>query len=101
MNKKLNDISKTIPIKFEYPENIESKFVTNIVVQNQQDHFIISFFEANLPPILGDTEEQKKELLDSIDSIPAKCVSKIIVTPQKMKDFIDVLSRNYNKFLEQ
>jgi len=100
MGKDKKDISKNIPLKFEFSDNIRSNFVTNMIVQNQFDYFTISFFETSVPPILGDTDDQKKEVLESIDYVKARCVSKLIVTPEKMKTFIDVMNKNYSDFIE-
>ena len=100
MNKNIDAFSKNIPLRYVYLDNVNSNFVTNIVVQNQPEYFTISFFESFIPPILGNTETKRKELLESLKHIDAKCVSKIIVTPQKMKEFIKVMNKNYKNFEE-
>ena len=98
MKEKEDKSAKNVPLQFIYPDNVKSNFVTNMIVQNQSDYFTISFFEALIPPILGDTEDKRKEELQSVQRIQAKCVSKIFVTPQKMKDFVKVLNKNFKNY---
>jgi hypothetical protein len=95
--KRINKLGITIPLKRIFPEDLKSYFVTNMTVQHQSDHFIIQFFEAFPPLILG-TEEEKKSIIESLDHVEAKCVSRIIVTPDKFRDFIETLSENYNNY---
>ena len=42
-----------LPIEWNYPENIVSKYATNLVVPHTEHEFILSFFEARSPVILG------------------------------------------------
>lgn len=83
---------KTIKSNLIYPVNLETKFANQIIVQSQPGYFILSFFEAILPPIYGETEEEKKEQFDKIKTIDSKCVGKFVVTPQKMTELIDILN---------
>ena len=92
---------KKIKIRHLYPDDIDSNFVSNIVVQHQPDHFVVSFFEVFPPPILGDSLEEKRSKFNQMDHVDAKCVSRIIVTPDKMGEIIQILSENYNKYLNQ
>lgn len=90
--------SKQLKIKHTYPETLETKFATNIIVQHQPDYFILSFFENLLPAVLGETEDDKKKQFDKIKFIESKCLSRIILTPEKMKEVISVLNENYKKY---
>lgn len=89
---------KGVPLKRKYPEDLESNFVSNIVVQHQPDFFILSFFEVWPPPILGDTEEERQQALESIEEVEATCVARLVVTPGRMQQFIQVMSDNWEKY---
>jgi len=86
---------KQVPLKRTYPADLRTHFVANVVIQHQPDHFILSFFEVLPPPILGATELEKQAVFEQIDSVEARCVARIVVTPNRMKAIIRALSENY------
>ena len=98
MSDKISSSDKLLKIVWNYPEDLQSHFVSNLIVQHQPGAFVISFFEIWPPAILGDSEEEKKELLKAIDHVDAKCVSRLVVTPEKMKEFVAVMAENLSKY---
>ena len=91
-------VSKQIPLERKYPPDLQSHFVSNMVVQFQPDHFILSFFEVWPPAIVAETEVERQQALDSVDHIDANCVARLVLTPSRMKEFIQVLTDHYIKF---
>src|SRR5262245_22846071 len=83
---------KTVPIEWKVPEDLVARYATNMVVQRSEHEFIISFFEAKPPIILGPTD-RKSTRLESINSVEAVCVARIIVAPKRAEDFVRVLSQ--------
>jgi hypothetical protein len=92
MSEKL--IAKKVRIDRIYPDNLQSNFVSNIVVQHQPDHFILSFFEVWPPAILGNSDAETQKVLDSVDRVDAKCVARLVLTPARMKEFVQLISEN-------
>jgi hypothetical protein len=80
-----------------YPDDLKSYFVDHMLVQHQPDRFVLSFFEVWIPPIMG-SEEQQEEHLDKLESVDAKCVARLVVTPEKMRDILRALSDNMDKY---
>ena len=96
-------VAKNIRIERTYPADLQSHFVSDIVVQHQPDTFILSFFEIWPPPILGESEEEKQRKLDALDHVEAKCVARLVVTPSKMREFLETMSenlRNYERMMQ-
>jgi hypothetical protein len=91
---------KQIPLQREYPTDLQSNFVSNLVIQHQPHAFILSFFEVWPPPIVGETDEEKREQVEQIESVKATCVARLVVTPDKMKDFLDTMQENYEQYEE-
>ena len=87
-------LEKVLPIEWSYPPGLKSHFVTNIVVQHQEDHFVMAFFEVWSPPILGDSDEEKKRELAKLEKVDAVCVARVVVTPKKMREFVATLTKN-------
>ena len=98
MPDKISSIEKKLKIIWNYPEELQSHFVSNIIVQHQPGAFVVSFFEIWPPAIFGDSEEEKLTLIKSLDHIDAKCVSRLVVTPEKMKEFITLMTENLNSY---
>lgn len=82
-----------LPIEWCYPDDLISRYATNMVVQYTEHEYTISFFEVR-PPLLLGTPEQISERLKAIDSVKATCVARVIVAADRLQDFIDALQAN-------
>lgn len=80
-------------IEWRIPQSLPSYFVTNIVVQNNEDAFSLSFFEAKPPILLGTPEEIEAQRAQTT-SVDADCVARVVVSPRKMREFVEVLNRS-------
>jgi len=89
---------KVVKLNYVYPDNLQSNFITSLIVQHEPNFFTLSFFEIFAPPILGESDEEKKAIINSINQVNAKCVSRIIVTPEKMKEIVKVMSDNLKSY---
>lgn len=89
-----------LPIEWHYPEGLISRYANNITVQRTETEVIISFFETCHPLVLG-TQEKQKEQLESMKSIRAVCVSRILVSPDQIGKFIEALQTNYQSSLPE
>ena len=95
---------RAVPIKRTYPSDLKSHFVANLAVQHQQESFVLTFFEVWPPPIFGDTVEEKQKAMEAVKEVEATCVARLVVTPQRMRDFIRVMADNvgqYEKVMQQ
>jgi hypothetical protein len=87
------DRGVNLPIEWVIPEHIMSRYATNLVVQQTPHEFILSFFEAHPPVILGSPEE-RKATLERLKSIQVQCVARIIVAKERMPEFVKVLQEH-------
>jgi len=86
-------LHKRLPIKWNIPENIVTRFATNMLVQTISDEeFKISFFE--LKPAVTFSEDD----LALSTEVPAVCVASIIVTPDRLSSFVEVLQRQLETY---
>jgi hypothetical protein len=81
-----------VPLRvgWHFPEGIQSRYADNVLVQVGQHDMIISFFETQIPILLGQPE-MNKELLEALGTIRADCVSKIVVSPDFIPELIKAL----------
>jgi hypothetical protein len=92
------DGERSIKVNRIFPEDLRTYFVANFIVQHEPENFILSLFELWPPIILGETKEEKLEVVKSIDSIDAKCVARIVLTPTRMREFIEVITENFKAY---
>lgn len=86
---------RVIPMLWNYPEDIISGYATNILVQAGEEELYVSFFEAQ-PPVILATKDW-----DSIESVKADCIARIVITPDRMSKFIDVLQKQLEVFRQK
>ena len=86
-----------VPLNFHVSENLVSRYATSLVVQFGRHEFILSFFEARPPILLGPLEE-RKAALQKLDAIQAECVARIIISPAQMPDFIKAMEQNLERY---
>ncbi len=79
-----------LPIKWHVPESIQSRYATHVIVQAGQHEFIISFFETQLPFLMGQPEENKAKL-EQMEAIQAECVGRIIVAAEEFPSIIQAM----------
>ena len=86
--------SKQIKLKRVYPENLQSHFAQNLVVQHEPGIFILSFFETWPPIVLGEGDEEQRRLLENINEVESKCIARIVLTPERMAAFTKAMEQN-------
>src|SRR5258707_7592115 len=88
---------RSLPIEWYIPENIVTRYATDMVVQSSPLEFVISFFEA-YPPLLIGTPEEAKAQAEKLDSIRATCIARFIVSPGKITEFVAVLQQSLEQY---
>jgi hypothetical protein len=77
--------------------NRPSVYATNITVQHTPHEFVISFYEAHPPVILGSAEERDAQL-QAIDHVYAPCVARITVAASRMESIVKALQENLDRY---
>lgn len=85
---------RRVPINRRVPEGMKGVFANHFVVQHTNREFILSFFQLMPLMLIDPTPEQIAE----VQSVPAHAVARVVVTPEALRELIDVLERNYSKF---
>lgn len=87
----------SLPVSFVTPDELKSTYATNLVVQHTEHEFIISFYEAR-PPILLGAPADVRAKLQTVGEVKAVCVARVVVSPNRMADFIQVMQQNLATF---
>lgn len=88
----------TFKVKHIIPDGLQTYLVEQVLIQNQPDKFILSFFEVFPPPIFGENDEETLRLLKETEHVEAKCVSRIIMTPAAMNRFHSAINENIQNY---
>ena len=83
-------LSRPTPIDWYIPDDVQSRYATNFVVQPGPNEFMLSFFEIR-PPIITGSVEQLKAQMEKIESVKAICVARIIISREQLPDIIRIL----------
>lgn len=89
----------SLPIEWHIPDSIQSQYANNILVQSSPYEIVISFFETQLPPVVGRPEENITKLQE-IGSLRADCVARIIVAPALLPSVISALQSGLEAYRE-
>lgn len=85
------NIPAGVPLRWFIPDNLITRFASNMIVQSIENEFKISFFEIKPPIRLGPSDPLPKEVV-------AECVSSVIVTPERLPKFIQALQNHLDKY---
>ena len=81
---------RSIPVEWHVPDEMRALYATHIVVQQAENETFLLFFQAQPPIIIGD-DQQKREQLNALPAVKAECVAKIVMSPTKLPDVINLL----------
>lgn len=87
----------SLRVDWRIPEGTQSQYANNVLVQAGQYEITISFFETQLPILLGSPEENKRKL-EALNVVPAELVSKIVVSPEFLPVLMNALETGLESF---
>ena len=77
---------------WDFSEDLVGDYATNVLVQTGEQELFISFFQIHHPVLLAPADVNK------VESVTAQCVAKVIVTPERLATFIEVLQKQLDAF---
>ncbi len=78
---------RQVPMVWDFPDHLVSGYATNMLVQAGEHEMYVSFFEAPPPVILA------PEDVEGLDYVRAECFARIIISPDRLALFIEVLQK--------
>ena len=90
-----------LPLSFHIPDDIVSRYATNFVVQCTGQEFVLSFFETMPPLLLGESPEENQAILERAGKVRAECVARVIVSPDRMRQFAEVVQSAVARYDEE
>jgi hypothetical protein len=86
-------------VRIDYPvfEATPPAYATNLVVQHVGKEFILNYYVVTPPAILGEPGEEKEAVRArqrAITLVPARCVARVVLTEDRMVDFVKSMIQN-------
>jgi len=91
---------RELPLFFVGAEDTPVVFTNLMVVQNLDKEFILTFGQYSPPLLLGKPGEVTEQL-DNVPYVPVKVVARVGMTPNRMRELIEILQTNYQGFAER
>jgi hypothetical protein len=76
---------RQVPIVWVVPDGLRSRYASNLLIQQTDQDIQLLFFEVHPPLIVGEAPPP-----DPLPPAQAECVARIIVTENRLRDFIAV-----------
>ena len=81
---------RTVPVVWHIADDMRALYATHVVAQQAENETYLLFFQAQPPIIIGD-DLQKREQLNALPAVKAECVAKIVMSPNKLPEVIQLL----------
>lgn len=91
------DQGQYLPVDFSRGTEFPAVHANQMIVQHTEQEFIVTFFEL-LPPVVSLDPEMRKEQLAQLASIQARPVARVVVSAERMREFIGALVENYQRY---
>ena len=94
------DDEYVVPLEWRGLEEHVPSPVNQFVSQFTDDMFFVSFGLAT-PPLLPKDLERRKARLEAMESVPVSPVARLALTPERMRELIEVLQTNLQRYEAQ
>ncbi|MCI0439125.1 MAG: hypothetical protein L0177_08340 [Chloroflexi bacterium] len=74
-------------------------FANHIFIRLQDDYFLVSFGQVELPRLLDIDEETRQRLVR--EGMTVQSVARLAITPYRMGQMLEQLNRLYNRWIER
>ncbi|MDZ4279132.1 MAG: DUF3467 domain-containing protein [Dehalococcoidia bacterium] len=86
-----------VPLFIVGADDVPIVFSNLMLIQHEQQEFMLSFCQYSPPMTLGPPEAQLEQM-KAMPYVPVKVVARVGFTPQRMHELIGILQDNYNKW---
>jgi hypothetical protein len=90
-------IQKTVRVRLETPTDLPTLYSTNFIVQHTGHEFILTFYEARPPAIMG-SEDEQAAIIAKMDEVAAQPLARVVIAASRMEEFLKVLRENFDTY---
>ncbi len=81
-----------LPLRYHDSEGLKTRYANNLIVQHSDSEFVLRFYET-LPPVFFGVPDEVE-----LTHVDAECVARVVISPDRIPAFIEVLQDNYKKY---
>jgi len=89
--------SVQLPLFVTGADDVPIVFTNVMLVQHEQDEFMLTFCQYSPPLTLGPPEAQLEQI-KSMPYVPVRVVARLGFTPRRMQELIGILQENLQKW---
>ncbi len=79
-----------IPIEWNIPPGLPTKYVTNLTIQATESEYIVCFYEL-FPPIVTGPAKNKFEAFNLLGSVKAECIGRFVISADRFPAFVEAM----------
>jgi hypothetical protein len=88
-----------LSIVWEVPTGFPTHYATHLVAQHSDEDFTITFWDLR-PPVLMGSPDEKSQQVKALKEVRPTALARIVVTPRRMREFVQVMQDNLKTFEE-
>jgi hypothetical protein len=96
-DRSVSDPPIELRVRFVKNVAVRTAYATNMMVQSTDNEFILTFFEASPPLIVGNTPDERRAAAAQIEAVDAIEVARVVIAPGRMQNFIDLLKQQVER----
>jgi hypothetical protein len=85
---------KQLGVQFPLFDDTIPVWANQMAIQFLGSSYVMAFYAALPPVLVGDTDEERSAQLAGIGAVPAKCVARVVVPQDRMAEFHKVLTEH-------
>ncbi len=93
--------ARSVPVVWVGTEDLPVQFVNQFVGVVAPDEVFLTLGSLVPPPILGETEEERRAAVEDIQFVQVKPVARIALTPARLQQLIQVLQQTLANYERQ
>lgn len=90
-----------VPLVWVGAEELPVLFLNQFIAQVDRGEVFLTLGQVVPPPILGQSEEERRQQAESIEYVPVKPVVRLGFTPARLQEFIQILQITLDNYEAQ
>lgn len=91
--------ARELPFEWHFPDGLITRYANQMFLMTAESEFVLCFFEAHPPVVIGKSEEEIEEKAKQVKTIKAECVARIVIAKDRMPAFLNAMNTHVQRVL--